>query len=82
MYFTSAYTCIFYKFSKESQAVNRFLDVRGWGHLTGKGNGGLGLSEEEATVIQDARRDAVVDFLNHRDELIWMAEEYIKLKSK
>lgn len=28
--------------------------IRGWGHLTGKGAGGLGLSEQEATAIQEA----------------------------
>ncbi len=29
-------------------------DIRGWGHLTGKGHGALGLSEAEAIAIQDA----------------------------
>lgn len=29
-------------------------DVRGWGHLTGKGHGALGLSYEEGAAIQDA----------------------------
>lgn len=32
----------------------KLFDVRGWGYLTGKGHGGLGLSEGEARVIQDA----------------------------
>lgn len=29
-------------------------DIRGWGHLTGKGHGALGLSNSEAAAIQDA----------------------------
>lgn len=32
----------------------KLFDVRGWGYLTGKGHGGLGLSEGEASAIQDA----------------------------
>lgn len=34
--------------------AHKICDMRGWGHLTGKG-GGLGLSFEEAAPIQDAR---------------------------
>lgn len=29
-------------------------EVRGWGYLTGKGHGALGLSSDEAAAIQDA----------------------------
>lgn len=29
-------------------------DIRGWGYLTGKGHGALGLSPEQAAEIQDA----------------------------
>lgn len=29
-------------------------DIRGWGYLTGKGHGALGLDVEEAKAIQDA----------------------------
>lgn len=29
-------------------------DIRGWGHLTGKGHGALGLDNETAAAIQDA----------------------------
>lgn len=32
----------------------KVCDIRGWGYLTGKGHGALGLSEDEATAIQTA----------------------------
>lgn len=31
----------------------KIMRIRGWGHLTGKGVGGLGLSTEDAIEIQD-----------------------------
>lgn len=34
--------------------VSKVFDVRGWGYLTGKGHGALGLSTDEAEAIQDA----------------------------
>lgn len=36
-----------------SAETMRICDMRGWGHLTGKG-GGLALSEEKAIAIQEA----------------------------
>lgn len=32
--------------------AGKVCDIRGWGRLTGKGTGGLGLSEEEAIIEQ------------------------------
>lgn len=32
----------------------KVCDIRGWGHLTGKGSGALGLSDEEGIAIQTA----------------------------
>jgi hypothetical protein len=40
------------------------LDVRGWGYLTGKGHGALGLSVEQAKAEQDAFGELVADLLN------------------
>jgi len=32
----------------------KVCDIRGWGYLTGKGHGALGMSEAEAIAIQEA----------------------------
>jgi hypothetical protein len=40
----------------------QFIWIRGWGHLTGTG-GGLGLSSEEATKIQDGLGNYLVEKL-------------------
>lgn len=40
------------------------LDVRGWGYLTGRGGGALGLGEDEAMKLQDAFGDMVAAALN------------------
>lgn len=42
----------------------KIMLVRGWGMLHAKGNGGYGLSEEEAIKIQDEFAKYVVDVLN------------------
>lgn len=43
---------------------DRVMLIRGWGMLHAKGNGGYGLSEEEAVKIQDEFAKYVVDTLN------------------
>ena len=43
---------------------HKILDIRGWGRLTGKGYGGLGLSAEEAENIQKKRAKHIVDLMN------------------
>lgn len=32
---------------------NPVCDIRGWGYLTGKGHGGLGINENHAAKLQD-----------------------------
>lgn len=40
------------------------LEVRGWGRLTGKGRGGLGLSPDEAVDLYDRFGERVAKLLN------------------
>ena len=49
-------------FKVYDQKGRMVLDVRSWGYLTGKG--ALGLSDEEATDIQDKWGDEIVTALN------------------
>ena len=44
-------------------------DVRGWGHLTGTGAGGLGLPSKEAVVLQAAVAHRLVECVNGYAEL-------------
>lgn len=37
----------------------KVCDIRGWGHLTGKGHGALGLSQDEAVAIQTANANLI-----------------------
>lgn len=43
----------------EKGGQTKFIDIRGWGYLTGGGHGALGLPSEEAAAIQDALGDYV-----------------------
>jgi hypothetical protein len=43
---------------------HRVLDVRGWGYLTGKGVGALGMADDEAEDAQKAIGQHVCDLLN------------------
>jgi hypothetical protein len=49
------------------------FDIRGWGYLTGKGGGALGLSEEQAIEAQKAIEAYVVAAWNAVPELIALA---------
>jgi len=42
----------------------KVLDMRGWGYLTGGGHGALGLSQEDASKIQDDLARRIVDWHN------------------
>lgn len=63
----------------------KVFDVRGWGYLTGKGHGGLGLSEDEALAIQTANTTLIVTLVNNlpsilsalrgREECTWSADD-------
>lgn len=39
-------------------------DIRGWGYLTGKGHGALGLSESEGRRLQEATGEHIARLLN------------------
>ncbi len=43
---------------------HKVLDVRGYGRLTGKGSGALGLSDETASLLQDELGQHVIDLIN------------------
>lgn len=44
--------------------------IRGWGHLTGRGTGGLGLSAEEAIEVQKATQEFIVTACNSHEALV------------
>ena len=48
----------------------RVADMRGWGHLTGKGDGALGLSDNEAFEIQEANAAFIVTACNNHDQMV------------
>lgn len=49
-------------------------EIRGWGHLTGRG-GGLGLSDDEARAIQDANGEFIVRAANCHEEMLAKLKE-------
>lgn len=54
----------------------RVADVRGWGYFTGRGHGGLALSDEEAI----ARQEAIGEFIAHaRQDIPLLLSELRKL---
>ncbi len=56
----------------------KIFDVRGWGYLTGKGDGSLGLSEDQAIAIQTANANlaaAAPDLLAAYKAALARAEE-------
>lgn len=50
--------------SIEDKRGERILDVRGWGRLTGKGMGALGMSERRAIEIQNGIGRRIVELMN------------------
>jgi hypothetical protein len=48
----------------------RVADMRGWGYLTGKGHGALGLPEALAIETQKANADFIVKAVNNHDALV------------
>mgnify|MGYP000625085185 CR=1 FL=1 len=46
----------------------KVCDIRGWGHLTGKGIGALGLSDDEAIAVQTANARLIADAPKLLDE--------------
>lgn len=48
----------------------RVADMRGWGYLTGKGHGALGLPETEAIAAQKANAAFIVKAVNSHEALV------------
>lgn len=53
----------------------RVADMRGWGYLTGKGNGALALPEDEAIEIQRANAAHIVKCVNAFPDLVKALDE-------
>jgi hypothetical protein len=54
----------------------RVCDIRGWGALTGKGHGALGLSDAEATAIQTANAKLIAAAPDLLENLSRMVEHF------
>lgn len=54
-YLGSSIVCVNAKIGGEA----KLFDIRGWGYLTGKGHGALGLPDEDAVSIQAANANLV-----------------------
>lgn len=63
------------------KAPVKILDIRGWGYLTGKGHGALGLSDEEAIEIQKANAAFIVRAANCHAELIEALDALVNAKA-
>ncbi|MDB5607750.1 MAG: hypothetical protein JWP25_4650 [Bradyrhizobium sp.] len=48
----------------------RVADLRGWGYLTGKGHGALGLSDDEGIKVQKANAELIVKAVNSHGPLV------------
>jgi len=48
----------------------KVADIRGWGYLTGKGHGALGLSYDEGVAVQAANAAFIVKAVNNHDALV------------
>ena len=48
----------------EDSNGQRLLEIRGWGYLTGRGHGGLGMDGNKAASIQDAIGQRVAELMN------------------
>ena len=48
----------------EDSNGQRLLEIRGWGYLTGRGHGGLGMDGDKAASIQDAIGQRVAELMN------------------
>ncbi|GEM_PF-6711148 len=49
-------------------------DIRGWGYLTGKGHGALGLPHDEAVAIQNANTHLIAAAPDMLDFVKWVAD--------
>lgn len=55
--------------SHTSKGAIKICDIRGWGHLTGKGYGALGLSYDEAEAIQRSHAELIASAPLLKDQL-------------
>lgn len=60
---------------KTEKGVMKILDIRGWGHLTGRGHGALGLSDEQGKQVQEANAEFIVRACNSHDALVEALEK-------
>jgi len=59
----------------------KVCDIRGWGYLTGKGDGALGLTEDEAVAVQSANAALIAaapDLLVQLKSMLGLARFIIK----
>jgi hypothetical protein len=59
----------------------RVADIRGWGYLTGKGDGALGLSEDDAFAIQEANAALIVNAVNNHEALLRTLQHIAAMKT-
>jgi hypothetical protein len=57
-------------------------DVRGWGYLTGKGDGALGLSDDEALKVQREVMALICAAINALEELVAMGRRVAELEAR
>ena len=57
-------------------------DIRGWGYLTGKGDGALGLSEDEGIAAQRELITGIVAAVNALPELVALRKEVGRLRAE
>lgn len=56
--------------SETPKGCARVADLRGWGYLTGKGYGALGLSDDDGIAAQRANAELIVKAVNSHDALV------------
>ncbi len=60
----------------------KVADIRGWGYLTGKGHGALGLSYDEGVAVQAANAAFIVKAVNNHkpmDKLLAEAADFLNV---
>lgn len=56
--------------AETKKGIARVADLRGWGYLTGKGHGALGLSNDDGIAAQRANAELIVKAVNAHDVLV------------
>lgn len=55
----------------------RVADMRGWGYLTGKGDGALGLSDDDGIRAQKANAELIVKAVNNHQPMVDAIRDYL-----